>query len=145
MDLGESDHLSILDTPFNLFCSNYLDVGQAYLVVINDKEALLKVKIRDSIVGITQMVALLDVTLNLNEEDLSDPFFSSFQVGETTFCTLTVEAITAIKAYQQVRLFFNNPNFTAGMMNCQQIIFHRANEEPNYGEAYAQKCRNLQI
>ena len=84
--------------------------------------------------------------MTLTEEDfMGSPFFSSFRVGGITYHSLTLEAIEAIKDNQRVELNFNTPDFTAYNMRCQQIIFHKVNEEPAYGEAYAHKCANLKI
>ena len=144
LDLGENNHLSILDTPFNLFSSNYLDIDQIYIVILNKQEALLKSKMPNSVTGISQIVAFLDTTLTLTEEkDLSGPFFSKFQIGEKIFTELTIEAIKAIKCTQEVKLYVNTPSFDTSTLSHQQIIFHKPTEEPAYGEHYARKCRNL--
>ena len=145
LELGPKNCISILDVPFGYYVVKTHDLGAAYIQVCNSDSADLAVKKPSTTLGISQLIAFLDVVLNLDENVCFTPkFFTSFEVGGKLFLELTEESIELIKTHGRVRAFFNKPEFIDVHLSMSQICFHQEEEEPLWGEAYVDQSKILE-
>lgn len=91
--------------------------------------------------GTSQLIAFLDIALNLSySEDLCPKFFDKFTVQGQTFNQLTLDNIELIRQAGCVTAHLNMPEFNANAMQSHQIIFHSEGEEPQFGEPYLDRA-----
>lgn len=137
IDLGEANNIHIVDLPVGWYVTPFHKINEFYLKIIDAHRAEIAPFEKDNSLATSQIVAFLDVVLNLSEEeDMSPRFFSKLEVDNQEFHQLDEEFIRKLKKHQKVIAYFNEPAFNSANMEVHQIAFHRANDEPTYGAKY---------
>lgn len=141
MSLGSNNYFHIYDTPFDLYLTDFHDLGNAYLKSLTPTTGLLAPYRRDDMLGISQVIALLDFCLNLSlERDMTPPVFNKFTVNGQEFTNLSQDIIILIKQQQQVLVNLNTNDWAPGALQGFHFFFLKEGEKPTLSEKYLERA-----
>lgn len=147
LSLGKKNHPLISDMFFAEYATNYHDFGESYMVITSDKTASAKIKQPNSVVGVTQLVAYLDVGFNTEEatEGFSPKLIQKVISDGQEFEELNIKLISAIKKTETVEIFFRSESYSLFALQVHQICFFEENEDTFalVGRPYLEKAHIL--
>lgn len=131
IDLGEANNTHIVDLPLGWYVTPFDKINEFYLKIIDAHRAEIAAFEKDNNPTTSQIVAFLDVVLNLSKkEDKSPCFFSKLEIDDQEFHQLDEEFIKKLKKHQKVIAYFNEPAISSANIKVHKIAFNRANDEP---------------
>lgn len=145
LSLGKKNYIAIIDTPFDLYLTSFHDFGSAYLKCLTPETAELSIYEKGNTLGISQIIAFLDVCTLPTEDELEPTIISQFIVGNQMFTTLTKEAIYLIKINPKVIISLNLKNWGSDALCGFHFLFIEDSTKVKLSEEYLERAMNARI